>query len=125
MDAIKLTVNIPEDRKLVIELPSDLPVGKAEITVQPLPKATNVAELRERLIAAGLITVEPDDPDLLGFERLPDEELHKLTRLKPAAKSLDEIISEDREGILGEELIHLPPDSKTASEMIIEDRGEY
>lgn len=40
MEAIKLAVDIDRKRKLVVDLPSDIPLGKAEIMliIQPLRK---------------------------------------------------------------------------------------
>jgi hypothetical protein len=97
MVAVKLNVVIGEDRRLVIDLPDDVPVGPAEITIQPeIASDESDDALRARLIAAGLL-VNPDEMDIPDdIEFASDEELEALGKLPPGAPSIQQLIDEDR-----------------------------
>ena len=98
MTEITITVKITKDQNLIIDLPADTPIGEAEVRVRPVHASITRGEAKELLRAAGLLSEEPIDiPD--EYIQIPDKELIRLTQL--------------------------PPGSKTESERIIEDRGEY
>ncbi len=101
MDAITLSVEIGEDRRLVIDLPSDTPMGIAELTIKPLHnvegETSNAAReaARATLMAAGILDTSHQIPE--GAVALSNEELARLGQLTPGARSSDELIDEERE----------------------------
>ena len=75
MDAIKLSVWVGEDKKLVIDLPEDVPVGQADIVITPREEAKSAysptyppawairrEEFRKKLAEAGLLSTAPTAP---------------------------------------------------------------
>ncbi len=100
MDAITLSVEIGEDRRLVIDLPSDTPLGSAELTIKPLhtveSDSTNAAReaARAKLMAAGILNTSHRAPE--GAVALSNEELARLGQLTPGARSSEELIDEER-----------------------------
>ncbi len=103
VDAIALSVEIPEDRHLVIDLPMDVPAGAAKIIIQPQEvevvtdgKPVNTAReiARAKLLAAGaLVTDYHAPPDTVP---LSNEELEQLGQMPPGARSSESIIDEER-----------------------------
>ena len=100
MDAITLSVEIREDRRLVIDLPSDMPTGTAELTIKSLhtvetgsPNEAREAA-RAKLMAAGILNTSHRAPE--GAVALSNEELAKLGQLTPGARSSEELIDEER-----------------------------
>ncbi len=91
MVAIRLSSVIGEDRRLIIDLPEDTPVGPAELIL--LPKQGEISSLRETLKAAGVL-VNYDDLDE-DIEYVSDEEIEDI-QLPPGAPSSEELIDEDR-----------------------------
>jgi hypothetical protein len=111
MYAIKLTAIVPDDRRLVIELPPDAPTGEVEIEIHAAPqsaepepqaetpkKGLTREEARAKLLAAGALSIIKSDlPD--DYVPLTQEELFEIGKA--------------------------PPGTRPAHEQIIEDRGEY
>jgi hypothetical protein len=101
MDAIKISVTIGEDRKLVLELPSDVPVGKAELTIQPVAQPEDAPvnptrdEMYAKLLADGKIRATRYAPE--DAVRMPDEELMKISRFPPGAPTIADLINEERD----------------------------
>jgi hypothetical protein len=107
MDAIKLTVWVGEDKKLVIDLPEEIPVGQADIVITPreeaksayspnypLAWATRREEFRKKLAEAGaLSTAHTAPPDTMP---LSPQELLGAGTLPPGARPTDELVDEDR-----------------------------
>jgi hypothetical protein len=102
MDAITVSAVVGEDRRLVIDLPADTPVGPVDVVIKPhvSPEAdvTNPAReaARAKLLAAGKLATAarlgiPDD-----LEYLSDDELEELGRMPPGARPSEELINEDR-----------------------------
>jgi hypothetical protein len=103
MVALHFSVTIGEDRRLVIDLPPEVPVVPAEVTLQaelsPLPTRTTHIT-REAIMAAlresGLLA----EPDEMGIEDDPDiytdEELATVVTLMPGARPSHELVDEDR-----------------------------
>ncbi|HEX2621802.1 MAG TPA: hypothetical protein VHL11_16710 [Phototrophicaceae bacterium] len=108
MVTLNLTVTVGEDRRLIVDLPPDIPTGELEITIRSIPSPETGRELtrdeiRARFQAAGLLRTD--------FS-LFDEELSEIED--------DEISHEELEG-LGK----MPPGTRPSEELIDEDRGEY
>ena len=107
MDAVRLTVTVNEDRRVVIDLPADMPTGPAEIVVRSLEQPAEKPQAniphnpareaaRAKLLAAGVLVT----PDKLGIpddiEPISDEELDRLGRLLAQGRSTLDLINEDR-----------------------------
>jgi hypothetical protein len=102
MVALHFSVTIGEDRRLVIDLPPDVPLGPAEITLQAESSSMNLTpSLTEESIAivlrqAGLL-LEPDAMNISESDDIySDDELAMLAALPPDAKPSHELIDEDR-----------------------------
>src|SRR5262249_13354634 len=97
---ITLSVNIREDRRLVIDLPADVPLGTAELIIKPhgtngpQPAAAAREAARAKLLAAGILNASHQAPE--GAVALSNEELSRLGRLTPGTRSSEEIINEER-----------------------------
>src|ERR1039457_5018288 len=100
MDAITLSVEIRENRRLVIDLPSDMPMGTAELTIKSLhvveADSLNAAReaARAKLIAGGVLNTSHRAPE--GAVALSNEELTTLGQLIPGAHSSEALIDEER-----------------------------
>lgn len=102
MDAIKLSVEINEDRllHLDINLPANTPLGRAEIIIQPYaedeaPVANPDREAaRAKLLAGGFLVTTIRVPD--GTVPLSPQERMRLGTLPPGSPSIDDLINEDR-----------------------------
>ncbi len=99
---ITLRATISKDRRLIVELPDDIPVGPVELVIRPLrqkaPAASSLARegIRAQLRAAGLLLEGPFAPP--GILPLSDEELEALRRRLPrGARTADAMIDEDRQ----------------------------
>jgi len=99
MDTLTLSVEIPEDRRLVIDLPADMPPGAAELTIRshateisPLNEAREIA--RAKLLAGTALNISHHAPD--DAVALSDEELEQHGQLAPGARSSEEIVNEER-----------------------------
>src|SRR5437879_893346 len=100
MDAITFSVEVGEDRRLVIELPADVPIGPADVIVKPRTKESVEPEnpardaARAKLLAAGRLVVNFGIPE--DIEPISEEELEELGHLAPGARSSEELVDEDR-----------------------------
>jgi hypothetical protein len=100
MDAIILSVEVGEDRRLIIDLPPDTPTGPAAVVIKPHElegvSTTNPAReaARAKLLAAGILSTAHRAPE--GAVALSDEQLQRLGERPLGGISLDEIIDEDR-----------------------------
>src|SRR4051812_46956890 len=102
MDAIKIPVVIGEDRRLVIELPADVPVGPAELVIRSLEPERRVdapmnparEAARAKLLAAGALATDLGIPE--DIKPLSDQELERLGRLLSRGRSTLDMINEDR-----------------------------
>jgi hypothetical protein len=99
MVAVKLNVVIGEDRRLVIDLPDDVPVGPAEITIQPeitveMQDEQQPEALWNKLYAAGIVLPR----ETVTGMQLTVEERQRIGRLAPNARPSEALISEDRTG---------------------------
>ena len=97
---IVVTVHIDEKRRVLIDLPEDVPLGTAQLEVkvqtpdpsQPLTRD----QIRAKLIAAGLVNPNAQyaPPDA---EELSREEREHIGRTLAGGKSIAEMIDEERE----------------------------
>lgn len=104
MYAIKLKATVPENRRLVIELPADEPTGEVEPTIEAQPAASADVQpavvnpererIRAKLLAAGFLVTGYEVPQ--NFVPLSPEELLKVGTLPPGARPSEELINEDR-----------------------------
>jgi hypothetical protein len=102
MTSITLSVMIGEDRRLVIDLPPEIPTGEVEITIHPKVEETPVQskrsltpeEARDILRKAGVLDESIKAPE--GYVPLSPEELLKLGTLPHDARSSLDLINEDR-----------------------------
>lgn len=101
MVELTFTVNVDEDRRLVIDLPDEMPIGKVEVTVRPMEQPDEASEplTRERaraiLKAAGMLS-ELTFPEA-RTEPLPEEEAQRLAQLFSGERPSHELIDEDRD----------------------------
>jgi hypothetical protein len=92
MDVVVLLLEVGEDRRLTIQVPNDIPLGKVEVTLRATDKPLTREEARARLLAAGALSTAhhvPDIPEAISDEDLP-------IPLPPGSLSIDQIIDEDR-----------------------------
>ena len=101
---ITVTAIVDEKRRIMIDLPDDIPVGPVQLTIQPLTTDETARsgdgltreEARARLIAAGLLTpgikYAPDD----AVELTPEEE-EELGRVLAGHRPVEDDINADRE----------------------------
>lgn len=114
MYAIKLTAIVPDDRRLVIELPPDAPTGEVEIEIHAAPQPT-----------AEPPAVTPPDAPKQGMTR---EEARAKLLAAGALSIIKSDLPEDYVPLTQEELFQIgqmPPGTRPSHEIIIEDRGEY
>jgi hypothetical protein len=100
MVALRISVTIGEDRRLVIDLPPEVPLGPAEanVVIQAAPSilspTDNRAALLAELRAAGVIRETVPVP--AGARQLTDAERNHIGNLPPGARPSHELIDEDR-----------------------------
>jgi hypothetical protein len=96
MDGVTITVTVPPDRRLVIDLPDDVPVGATlQVVIRP-PQGVSPAleSARVLLAAAGKLAdlgITDDEVEDVG-----DDEIEQLGRLAPGARSSDDLLDEER-----------------------------
>jgi hypothetical protein len=111
MEAIKLSGWVGEDKKLVLELPAETPVGEVEVVViprngetQPIKLVNGMGQLeawverreqlRKKLLADHLSRRLCYAPQ--GYVPLSDEARMALVKLPEGARLTDTLIDEDR-----------------------------
>lgn len=99
---ITISVVLGEDRRLIIDLPPDVPTGEVEVnlvvsstTLEP-QKVVNPAReaARAKLLAAGKLSTTWHAPE--GAVALTEEELIRIGTLPPDAPPSEQLVSEDR-----------------------------
>lgn len=92
---------IPEDRRIVIELPPDTPTGEVTLQVVVVPAETELEiqnpereRVRQKLLAAGMLT---EYPLREGFVAPSPEAVRQAGRHRPGATPTDQIIREMRD----------------------------
>ena len=96
MDGMTITVTVPPDRRLVIDLPDNVPVGATlqVIIRQPQEVPPVLESARVLLAAAGKLAdlgITDDEVEDVG-----DDELEQLGRLAPGAPSSGDLLDEER-----------------------------
>lgn len=101
MDAIIIDAEVGQDRRLIYELPPEVPIGPVRLVIQPIETPPAQAapgltreEARRRWQAAGKLLKEPLVPK--GFIRSDEAEDHRLSVLFGQGPSSDVLIDEDR-----------------------------
>jgi len=101
MDTVTLTVEIPKDHHLELDLPEDLPVGQAEVTIKPYAHVVQAHSMnharevaRAKLMAAGALNTSVRAPE--GTILLSPEELLRLGTLPSGSPTLLDLVDEDR-----------------------------
>lgn len=101
MVAVHLHAEIGEDRKLIIQLPDEVPPGNvelivrsteselAEVSINPLRE-----EIKAKLSAAGILVTDFEIPQ--GAKPLTVEQRLRMGTLKPGARDSLDLINEDR-----------------------------
>ncbi|MBI5667062.1 MAG: hypothetical protein HZC41_03570 [Chloroflexi bacterium] len=93
------TVIVDEKRRIMLDLPDDMPTGPIEITARPLaaseppPEPLTREWVREKLKAAGLLD-DKAEPDAMAIS---DQEMARLGQVFADVRSISELIDEDRE----------------------------
>jgi hypothetical protein len=100
MVSIRLSVIIGKDRRLVVDLPDDMPLGPAELEIHPVPNdhTQEYEEIKVRLSAAGLL-VAPTAEELgisVNVVPLTLEERMRIGQMPPDAPPVEELVDEDR-----------------------------
>ena len=93
MEAVTLKAIVGEDRKLIVELPSDMPIGEIELTVRPIGQPA--VSLRDMLMADGALVTDIEVP--MDAELIPEEELLELTGNIPTERTALDDVNEDRD----------------------------
>jgi hypothetical protein len=99
MQPITLSAVVGEDRRLIINLPPDTPVGPVELVVRPAAtpqQSTTLTreEARSQQLSAGFLVTTIHAPE--GTVPLTPEEILEIGRLPPGVRSSDELVDEDR-----------------------------
>jgi hypothetical protein len=101
MDAIIIDAEVGPDRRLIYELPPQVPVGPVKLVIQPLQapslqtgRGLTREEARRRLLAAGLLLTERVAPE--GAVESDEQEHQRLAALFGQGPSLEELIDQDR-----------------------------
>lgn len=91
-----IIVVVDEKRRVMIDLPDDIPTGRVEIIVRPLPDPADEREaIRARLIAAGhLSNIQQPVGE---YQPLSDAERAAIAEALAGEKSTLDRINEDRE----------------------------
>jgi hypothetical protein len=100
MTSITLTTTIGEDRHLELDLPRDVPAGRIELVIRPIPADISEQpeltreEIKARLRAAGLLMEGRfAPPDAVP---LSDEEIEEIGRQFASPQLMSDLIDEDR-----------------------------
>jgi hypothetical protein len=98
MDQVTISTYVHEDRRLVLDLPDEIPTGPVEVTIKPAAQSSTAGNaareaVRAKLLAAGFLVTDIKAPDIT---LLSQEEIWELGKLPEGARSSDELIDEDR-----------------------------
>lgn len=98
---ITITAVVDEKRRIIIDLPDDIPLGKINLMIQAkmlddMLDTDDVShkEIQAKLIAAGLVSPSGPSPDAIDVS---DEELERLGYVFANARPLSKLIDKERE----------------------------
>ena len=100
MVTVKLSATVGKDRRIVIDVPKEIPIGRIELILRTeestVETPQNVARetARARLLAADALVIDLGAPE--NVELLSPEELLRLGNLPENAPSSLDLIDEDR-----------------------------
>lgn len=95
MVAIKLSKIVGENRRLIIDVPADMPVGEVEVIIRSTSEAVVTRELaRAKLLTAGMLTTSIPVP--ADAKPLTIEERQRIGTLSAGARPSEALIDEDR-----------------------------
>src|SRR5262245_6175645 len=104
MEPIILTTIVDEKRRVMIDLPDDVPLGEIqlEVTVRPVagaeseqpPQPITREWVRAKLKAAGLLAEDEEFPEA---EEMTEEEEERLGRMAASDRPVEDYVDEDRE----------------------------
>lgn len=94
MTDVTLSATVGEDRRLVIDLPDEIPPGEVEVVVRPKRDTMTREEARRLLAEAGLLSTWHKAPP--GTKPLTPEERMEIGKMPPGARPSEELIDEDR-----------------------------
>jgi len=103
MQPITLTAVVDEKRRIMIDLPNDVPTGTVKITVEQVDDIDSLEHgsgewIRAKLRAAGLLAQDLlSDEELAMAEELSEAEEEELAARFAGGRSIQELIDEDRE----------------------------
>jgi hypothetical protein len=101
MVAVRIAGQITEDKKLIVEIPDDLPASLVELVIRPLEQPTAAVDnpareaARAKLAAASALSTAHHLKE--PFVVPTDEELLEAGTLPPDARPSEDIIRELRE----------------------------
>ncbi len=100
MQSITITAVIDEKRRIMIDLPEDMPTGAVKITIEPIgddllsePQSRR-EQMKAILIAAGHLSNAHRSPDAVAVS---EAELERLRHIFEGQPPLSDSIIEDRE----------------------------
>lgn len=98
---ITITTVVDEKRRIMIDLPDDVPLGKINLTIQAnmlndMLDTDDVSHkgIQAKLIAAGLVSPSESSPDAIAVS---NEELERLGHVFADDRPLSELIDKERE----------------------------
>jgi hypothetical protein len=96
MQTYTTTVYVDEKRRVLIDLPADVPVGEVQVKIELL--STETQTVRESLRAAGLLAEAPlSDEELIMAEEMSETEEWELGLRIAGPRPVEDYVNEDRE----------------------------
>jgi hypothetical protein len=100
---IHLSTFISEDRKVVIDLPPDVPTGEVELelVIRPVveddefPFNTERERIRAKMLAKGMLSTAHNPPDDMEFPT--EDEIEQAGILPPGVRPSEDILREIRD----------------------------
>ena len=101
MNPIVLVAEVDEKRRIMIDLPDDVPVGRVELVIRPLESSADAPsdkltreQIRAKLIAAGHVSNLRKHPEA---KELSPEERDRIGKKLAEGGALSQQIIDDRE----------------------------
>jgi hypothetical protein len=98
MVTIHLKGKLTDDRRLIVDIPDNIPAGDVQLTIE-IPDAVSApneatARARAKFAAAGMLSTAVKAPP--GTLPITEEELIELGTLPPGSPSILEMVDQDR-----------------------------